>query len=239
MLEETKNALTDSKIFWPADYCNHVTFMVRLAWHCSGAFRDSDGRGGCDGARIRFTSEGDRDDDANLDKIRKVLEPKYGDGLSWGDIVLTGHVAIESMGSSVLGFCGARLMIQMVDQSIEQEAISTCEVNGQCISPLGTTTSARPFQNPLPESTFSLVDLEQVIKKIQDMLYSESDAMTPDVDSDGNPYYGFVNPAWQYASTFRSSDYSGGCNGDGILNLMKAWIRHLLFCGQTRTSSRI
>eukprot|EP01134_Creolimax_fragrantissima_P000589 CFRG0589T1 len=404
---DIKKALSDSKETWPADYGNYGPFMIRSAWHCSGSFRDSDGRGGCDGARIRFDPEGNWEDNANLDKARKILEPikeNYGDKLSWGDlIVLTGNVAIESMGGPVIGFCGGRLddsngtdSLQLGPSS-EQEAISDCEVNGQCKFPLGQTTigliyvnpegpmaspdpkgsavkirdsfgrmgmndretvaliggghafgkshgacksppcgsgamkgkgpntftsglegpwtenptkwdntyfktlldleweryegpggriqwkptkdehsiqmfttdialihddaylalvkeyandmdslnkdfseawyklvtrdmgpvsrchgedvpAARPFQNPLPESTSSLVDLEQVTKRIQDMLHSESDAMTPDVDSDGNPYYGalFVNLAWQCASTFRSTDYSGGCNGAGI-----------------------
>ncbi|MDO9459208.1 MAG: catalase/peroxidase HPI, partial [Alphaproteobacteria bacterium] len=114
--------MTDSQSWWPADYGHYGSFFIRMAWHSAGTYRIADGRGGAGSGTQRFAPLNSWPDNGNLDKARRLLWPikqKYGRKLSWADlIILTGNVALDSMGFKTIGFAGGREDVWEPDDAI-------------------------------------------------------------------------------------------------------------------------
>ena len=110
--KDLRNLMTESQDWWPADYGHYGGLFIRMAWHSSGTYRTGDGRGGTREGQHRFAPQNSWPDNANLDKARRLIWPikqKYGSQISWADLmILTGNVALESMGFETIGFGGGR-----------------------------------------------------------------------------------------------------------------------------------
>ncbi len=120
--QDIAGVMTDSQDWWPADYGHYGPLFVRMAWHSAGTYRTGDGRGGATSGTLRFAPLNSWPDNANLDKARRLLWPikqKYGRQISWADLmVLTGNVALETMGFKTFGFAGGRVDIWEPEEDI-------------------------------------------------------------------------------------------------------------------------
>ncbi len=150
--------MTDSQDWWPADYGHYGPFFIRMAWHAAGTYRITDGRGGASAGTQRFAPLNSWPDNANLDKARRLLWPikqKYGDALSWADLlVLTGNVALESMGFKTFGFGGGREDVYEPEGDIywgpETEWLGDERYSGdrELADPLGAVQMGLIYVNP-------------------------------------------------------------------------------------------
>jgi catalase-peroxidase len=145
--------MTNSQDWWPADYGHYGPLFIRMAWHSAGTYRVSDGRGGGGAGMQRFAPLNSWPDNANLDKARRLLWPikkKYGQKLSWADLfILTGNVALESMGFETFGFGGGRADVYEPDETYwgtEQEWLAD-----------GRYTGDRELENPLAAVQMGLI----------------------------------------------------------------------------------
>ncbi|MBS7807140.1 catalase/peroxidase HPI [Variovorax sp. PCZ-1] len=150
--------MTDSQDWWPADYGHYGPFFVRMTWHAAGTYRIADGRGGAGTGAQRFAPLNSWPDNGNLDKARRLLWPikqKYGRKLSWADLlVLTGNVAMDSMGFKTMGFGGGRADIWEPEQDIDWGPETTWlgdqryKGDRQLDNPLGAVQMGLIYVNP-------------------------------------------------------------------------------------------
>ena len=150
--------MTDSQEWWPADYGHYGPFFVRMAWHSAGTYRIADGRGGAGFGTQRFAPLNSWPDNGNLDKARRLLWPikhKYGRKISWADLmVLTGNVAMDSMGFKTFGFAGGRVDVWEPQEDIywgsEDTWLGNKRYTGDRVleQPLGAVQMGLIYVNP-------------------------------------------------------------------------------------------
>ncbi|KMK75187.1 catalase/peroxidase HPI [Alkalihalobacillus pseudalcaliphilus] len=152
--KDLTDLMTDSQDWWPADYGHYGPMFIRMAWHAAGTYRSGDGRGGGNTGNQRFAPLNSWADNANIDKARRLLWPikqKYGNKISWADLLLlTGNVAIESMGGKTFGFGGGRADIWNPEEDIywgnETEMLGDNRYSGD-----------RELENPLAAVQMGLI----------------------------------------------------------------------------------
>jgi catalase-peroxidase len=186
VVADLRALMTDSKDWWPADYGHYGPFFIRMTWHAAGTYRIHDGRGGAGTGAQRFAPLNSWPDNGNLDKARRLLWPikqKYGQKLSWADLlVLTGNVALESMGFKTFGFAGGRPDIwepeHEIDWGPEKEWLATSDKpnsrysgDRQLADPLGAVQMGLIYVNPQgpdanPDSLLSARDIRETFRRM-------------------------------------------------------------------------
>jgi catalase-peroxidase len=173
--------MTASQDWWPADYGHYGPFFIRMAWHSAGTYRIGDGRGGASSGTQRFAPLNSWPDNANLDKARRLLWPikqKYGRKLSWADLlVLTGNVALESMGFKTFGFAGGREDVWEPEEDIywgpEGKWLDDQRYSGnrQLEKPLAAVQMGLIYVNPegpngKPDPAASAIDIRETFARM-------------------------------------------------------------------------
>ena len=179
--QDITDLMTDSQDWWPADYGHYGPFFLRMTWHAAGTYRTSDGRGGGGTGAQRFAPLNSWPDNGNLDKARRLLWPikqKYGNQISWADLlILTGNVAIESMGGKTFGFGGGREDIWHPEEDIywgnETEWLTNNRYRGEreLSSPLAAVQMGLIYVNPEgpdgnPDPLASAVDVRETFARM-------------------------------------------------------------------------
>jgi len=179
--KDLRELMTTSQEWWPADYGNYGPLFVRMAWHSAGTYRLSDGRGGAGYGTQRFAPLNSWPDNANLDKARRLLWPikqKYGNKISWADLmVLTGNVALESMGFKTFGFAGGREDVWEPQEDIywgpESEWLGDKRYSGDRVlqNPLAAVQMGLIYVNPegpngKPDALASAKDIRETFARM-------------------------------------------------------------------------
>jgi len=179
--QDLTNLMTDSQDWWPADYGHYGPFFIRMAWHSAGTYRTGDGRGGAGTGTQRFAPLNSWPDNGNLDKARRLLWPikkKYGNKISWADLfILTGNVAIESMGGKTFGFGGGRADVWHPEEDIywgiETEWLGDKRYTGdrELQNPLAAVQMGLIYVNPEgpngnPDPLASARDIRETFKRM-------------------------------------------------------------------------
>jgi catalase-peroxidase len=153
--QDLRTLMTNSQDWWPADFGHYGGLFIRMAWHSAGTYRSGDGRGGSRSGQQRFAPLNSWPDNANLDKARRLVWPikqKYGNKLSWADLmVLTGNVALESMGFETFGFAGGRVDVYEPELDVYWGA------EGKWLDDAKRYADGRKLENPLAAVQMGLI----------------------------------------------------------------------------------
>ena len=185
VIKDLTALMTDSQDWWPADYGHYGPLFIRMAWHAAGTYRIFDGRGGAGTGEQRFAPLNSWPDNGNLDKARRLLWPikqKYGRKLSWADLlILTGNVALETMGFKTFGFGGGREDVwepQQINWGQEAEWVATSDKpnsrysgDRELANPLGAVQMGLIYVNPegpdgKPDPVASARDIRETFRRM-------------------------------------------------------------------------